>query len=260
MSGNIEDGQMMSGIEIAGHLRRPDNENLHSISPLTSGHFFDVADAVAGLRRGLLLRTGWTLLGSCPAHGAAPAADWWAVDLRSSPERERPALAPDGRLTRIPIDVPGAADLLAGRPTTADYATLYRNMSEHCAAELAAVATAVAERLPGSTVVGCSLGKDRTGVAVALLLSLVGLPEREILDADRAARAALGACPAASAVYARRRNVTEDEFGRRLAVGSSAVGALLTTVVERHGSAEGFLRAHGATSRTVDALRRALVG
>jgi hypothetical protein len=221
---------------------------------------FDVADAVAGLRRGLLLRTGWTLLGSCPDHGTAPAADWWAIDLRSGPERQRPAPVREGRLTLIPIDVPGAAEVFAGRPTAADYGVLYRSMAEHCAPQLAAVAAAVAERVPGSTVIGCSLGKDRTGVAVALLLSMLGVPDEAVLGADRAARAALGTCSAARTAYARRHGVTAAEFGRRLVVGPSAIGGLLTAVAESHGGAEGLLRAHGMTSSTVRALRRALVG
>lgn len=58
---------------------------------------------------------------------------------------------------------------------------LYVLMMEHCKLQISASLHAVA-RSPGPVLVNCLLGKDRTGVLVALLLSALGVPLPSILD------------------------------------------------------------------------------
>jgi protein-tyrosine phosphatase len=211
------------------------------------------------MRPGSLLRTGWSLTAPCAGHAAFPAW-WWALDLRSAPERSLALPAKADRELLVAVDVPGVGGLLAGHPDESVYGRLYRDMALRCGQDIVAAIAAVASHLPDPVVVGCSLGKDRTGLVVALILSLIGVPDLENLATDRAARVALGACPAAMGQYARLRGITPAELRRRLTLGTSAIGCLLTWITEEHRGTESFLRAQGMSSGTISAMRRGLSG
>jgi protein-tyrosine phosphatase len=102
------------------------------------------------------------------------------LDLRTQMEADLAPSALDGlpvRLTHISILT---GDLQA-LPLELD--AIYRYMIDHCGdtiAEAIKVLT-VADAFPA--LVHCSAGKDRTGIVVALILAVLGIPD-EVISAD----------------------------------------------------------------------------
>lgn len=94
----------------------------------------------------------------------------------------------------------------------------------------------VADPVRTPAVVHCHSGRDRTGVAVALLLDLLG-----------AERAAIGADYAVTGRY-----ITEHELAPERVV------RMLEKVDNRHGSVAGFLLEQGAGEQDLAATRRAM--
>ncbi|MEV8372887.1 tyrosine-protein phosphatase [Kribbella sp. NPDC056861] len=118
------------------------------------------ADGVAALRAagpGLVLdlRSDWEMKQTHPLDGDAVY-------------RRIPWIDPIREQERVPDDEPLMADIYRG--------SLDRNQGQIVQA-LRAIASAPAE---APVVVHCKSGKDRTGLLVALLLDLVGVPREEI--------------------------------------------------------------------------------
>ena len=89
------------------------------------------------------------------------------VGYRSLPLRD-----PDDAETAAALDAAGS-----------DVPTIYRLQLERCAARFADVLRAVASAPPGGVLIHCHAGKDRTGLAVALLLALADvLPDAIVED------------------------------------------------------------------------------
>ncbi len=68
----------------------------------------------------------------------------------------------------------------AGGDTATTFAELYVDVLEEHGTRIAEAVTAVAES-DGAVVVHCAAGKDRTGIVSALLLSLAGVPDDEVV-------------------------------------------------------------------------------
>ena len=111
----------------------------------------------------------------------------WPEELVISPNTF--AGSPDVRYTSIP--------LLADDPTPhAGLAGMYRHVLDARAPQLAEVVRALLDDDGLPAVIGCAAGKDRTGVAIALLLDLCGVP-RDVIIEDYAMSAAFFASPVA---------------------------------------------------------------
>jgi protein-tyrosine phosphatase len=117
---------------------------------------------------------------------------------------------------------------------------------------------ALAHAGPGTSVVHCAAGKDRTGVVCALALAVAGVPHDEIV-ADYALTAdvieGVVARLAASPTYA------EDMAARDVAVHTpraATMDRVLTLLEERHGGPLGWLEAHGFGADEQAALRARL--
>ncbi|MCJ7710626.1 MAG: tyrosine-protein phosphatase, partial [Chloroflexi bacterium] len=111
----------------------------------------------------------------------------WPEELVISPN----AFRNSGRVryTSIP--------LLADDPTPhAGLAGMYRHVLDARGTQLADVVRSLLEQDGLPAVFGCAAGKDRTGVTIALLLDLVGVP-RPIIVEDYAVSAHYFASPAA---------------------------------------------------------------
>jgi len=111
----------------------------------------------------------------------------------------------------------------------------------------------------GATLVHCAAGKDRTGVVVALALTVVGVPP-ESVAADYALTqsqmALILAHLARSDLY--DREVTQPD---QIPTASAEVmEAVLSAVQAEYGSVLGWLASHGWTERDTEALRAKLVG
>ncbi len=88
--------------------------------------------------------------------------------------------------------------LLADDPTPqAGLAGMYRHVFDVRAAQLAGVARALLSQDGLPAIVGCAAGKDRTGVVIAMLLDLVGVPTPIIVE-DYALTARFFSEPASS--------------------------------------------------------------
>lgn len=138
---------------------------------------------------------------------------------------------------------------------------LYVSMLQHGASAFAETARTVAGS-DGAVLVHCTAGKDRTGVAIALILDAVGV-ERAAIVEDYASSERNLAGP-----------WTERMFGMLQAMGLPRTPALddlvaatppvaILTALEwvdaNHDGAAGYLRSGGLTDAELDALRRRLV-
>lgn len=134
---------------------------------------------------------------------------------------------------------------------------LYGRMLRFCSASFARVVGAIASARAGGIVVHCQVGKDRTGLVSAVVLSLVGA-DRDSIAADYAvsherARPLFGE-------WVESAPTPELRERRRWLSGapSSAMTATLQLLDERYGGAEAYLRSAGASGRDLDAVRRLL--
>jgi protein-tyrosine phosphatase len=112
----------------------------------------------------------------------------------------------------------------------------------------------------GGVLIHCHAGKDRTGIVVALLLSLVGVPD-DAIAADYAL-----SYPNLIPVYDAlldERGVTDPAERARLHASRRSdpetILATLAHVRERHGGPESYLLAAGLTSDDLAALRTRLL-
>ena len=139
--------------------------------------------------------------------------------------------------------------LLADDPTPhAGLAGMYRHVLDARGSQLVDVVRAllVDDGLPA--IIGCAAGKDRTGVTVALLLDLVGVPRDVIID-DYALSARYFASPVAHIEL-------DDWRSGRLVVDSPPefMESALAHLDERHGGARRLLHRHGVTDEELDWL------
>jgi protein-tyrosine phosphatase len=180
------------------------------------------------------------------------------VDLRTIEEVSVAPGALDGtgaRICHVPLFDAAA---VGGLPP--ELAAVYRYMIDECGGAIAEAVGLLCRggALPG--LVHCTAGKDRTGLVVALLLGVAGVPD-EIIAADYALSDA-SADPGAARALGRIRAASG--VGRWLDLG--ALGAqpqimrdALARVREQAGSAAGYLLGNGLTQEDLDSLRAALV-
>ncbi|WP_062980502.1 tyrosine-protein phosphatase [Nocardia anaemiae] len=213
-------------------------------------HFQEVT--AGGSRSGVLYRTGWAMVMLCPSGPPLIERVGNRIDLRSDAESEAAQLAQPA--TRASIDLPGAAERIRAATCERELAEVYLETLRHCGSAFADVACAVAERVPEPTVIGCSLGKDRTGLAVALILTAVGIPIDVVIERDLRARAAILTCPHGLNAYVQNHNTTRAQLTRRCLTGGQALHLALTAV----GAPDAFLLDHGLPRSHIVALRTAL--
>ncbi|MCK9931189.1 tyrosine-protein phosphatase [Frankia sp. Mgl5] len=193
-------------------------------------------------------------------------------DLRTEAEIERaPSLLPGGvRCERLAIGGSAArtrelTDLVvAGRlaEVPPDFLTrVYDAMAETGAPTFGRLLTGLAEPDATPALFHCTAGKDRTGVAAALLLSLLGVDEAVILDDFELS--AVHYTDPKMARLRRRLDGTDVDVERYRAVFGApreALGTLLAALTERHGSVQGYLEeAAGTAPDLPERLRAQLV-
>ncbi|WP_242521904.1 tyrosine-protein phosphatase [Microbacterium esteraromaticum] len=230
-------------------IRVPGVSNLRDVGGIPVG--------AGRVRAGRLLRSG-QLAGLTPAGSALLAGRVQrVVDLRADDEvRAEPSALASVPTTRIPLFLGSTASFFT---EDIDLSGMYRHLVDESADRLAQAVRLIAQGVP--TLVHCTVGKDRTGVTVALALSAVG--------ADRAAVVADYALTASQLPEARTRAVVEyfrthlpdSRNAIQLATESPApvMAALLADIDERYGSAAEYLRAVGMSDAELDALRAFLV-
>jgi protein tyrosine/serine phosphatase len=102
----------------------------------------------------------------------------------------------------------------------------------------------------------CAAGKDRTGLVAAMVLGLLGVDD-ETIATDYAASATVVDMLLAR-LHARAPD-REPPGPRIMSAEASTMHAALDWMRDRHGSIEGYARAHGLTSAEITALRDAMI-
>ncbi|UNK69648.1 tyrosine-protein phosphatase [Microbacterium sp. H1-D42] len=179
------------------------------------------------------------------------------VDLRDDSEvTAEPSALTDVSTVRIPLFLGSAASFF---DEDMDLAGMYRHLVYDASDRLAEAVRVIAAG--ESTLVHCTVGKDRTGVTVALALSAVGA-DRDAVVADYALTASqLPAARNRAVIEYFRAHLPDARHAIQLATESPApvMAELLTEIDERYGSAAEYLRDAGLSGRELDALRAALV-
>ena len=174
------------------------------------------------------------------------------------PFRDSPRTVPGVRYVNVPINSgrdpaldPQVFAAFAGARSRAEAYVVDVDFNR---TGFARIAAAVAQAPAGGVVLHCQAGRDRTGIAVALLLSVVGVPDEAIAEDY-----------ALSAPYLLEHyEHIEDETVRReliadmVGVTPETMLTLLAHVREEHGGAAAYLAAGGATAEELDRLRRRL--
>ena len=125
----------------------------------------------------------------------------------------------------------------------------------------ALIARAVARAAPSGVVVHCGSGKDRSGIAVALMLSAVGVPDDTIAEDYALSTERLKA--SYERQIAERRITDQDEMARlrqQLSSRPETMLDLLAHLRYRYGGAETYLRGGGLAAEEIEMLSRRLLG
>ncbi|WP_157536914.1 tyrosine-protein phosphatase [Microbacterium sp. Root180] len=233
-------------------LEVPGAVNLRDVGGLPAG--------ASVTRHGVLFRSG--NLAQLEPQGTAALGELGVrriIDLRADDEVARSPSRIDGlevTTQRIPLFL-GSVESFFADDLSLD--EMYRRLVEDSSSLVVEVVRGILADQP--VLVHCTVGKDRTGVTVALTLAAAGV------ETD----AVIGDYARTEALLPERRNRRIVEFLRRmhpeavhledLATRSPApvMRALLSDVEERYGSPAEYLRAHGLTDEELVELRRVLL-
>ncbi|MFD0397201.1 tyrosine-protein phosphatase [Kitasatospora sp. NPDC127121] len=213
---------------------------------------FRDAGGIGALRRGVLYRSGsFHTLTDEGARRLKALGLRTVLDLRSPVELE---VWPDLRhgLDHEALNLP---TLPANRedvdqPWPEDQAALYPFMAQTAGPSLAAVVRRLA--VPGAlpALVHCAVGKDRTGLTIAVLQSLLGASEADVTADFLLSNVGLG--------LDRGPTPYVDETGTERVsrpVTAELLASALGWIHTRHSSLPAYLRAHGVTDEELTALR-----
>ena len=183
------------------------------------------------------------------------------VDLRSAaevPTAGHPFArrsAADGSLTylNLPLLDDGNPAGLAAVNAAERTEDVYIGMLEHFRGPIAAIVRAVARAPDGTVLIHCHAGQDRTGLVVALLLALAGVPYPTI-----AADYALSSTylqPLYEGWLSALATTEADRSAWWLASPPDAMLAVLATLDARHGGVHAYLRAAGVSPAELERIR-----
>jgi protein tyrosine/serine phosphatase len=183
------------------------------------------------------------------------------VDLRFNEEREAdpPAELPV-EVTHVSLFGDGLDEhyaaqldaLAAAAPTPADATkVVYLDFVERYASRFPAVFSAIAHAPEGAVLVHCHGGKDRTGLVVAMLLTLAGVPRDEVVADYAISEQNL------AEIHARWQDEaeSEEERARRARISGcppEAMRGVLDEIERRYGGVREYLLAAGAADDELD--------
>jgi protein-tyrosine phosphatase len=241
------------------------------------------------LASGVLFRSD--ALGALSDTGLQGLADLrigTVIDLRTDGERSRSAdrLPDDGSITLVPLPVQGGAmdemvrrllpaadgtplteaqlaEVLDQVPTLEDlYVAILGGSAPQFATVARAVIAASRTERPG-VLFHCTAGKDRTGLAAALLLQVAGVP-RDLIVEDYTQTGKNLARGFAEALTGLITSIGVPLTPRLKALATespaSAIEAAIDWIAAEHGDAAAYLRSGGLTDDEVAELRRVLRG
>ncbi len=183
------------------------------------------------------------------------------VDFRSDVERERDA-TPDTRrfgiaVVHAPVFQHDASPAgMAGE--FPGFAAVYAMFLEVGGAAYRTLFETLAEA-DGRVLFHCAAGKDRTGVAAALLLELAGVDEATIIEDYVLTERLLAPLKDQWLPQMRERGFDEAKASALLAAPREDMEATLARLRERYGSAEGYAREIGVSDDAISAVRARLI-
>jgi protein-tyrosine phosphatase len=122
------------------------------------------------------------------------------------------------------------------------------------AEQIAAMARAVANAVPGGVLIHCLAGKDRTGIAIALMLALVGVSEADIA-ADYTLSAPNLAAELAAALAAAPDDEARARLERSYDARAETMLATLAHLRTRHDGAKVYLTRAGLSDADIERIR-----
>ncbi|MBD0708890.1 MULTISPECIES: tyrosine-protein phosphatase [unclassified Streptomyces] len=200
------------------------------------------AGGVGGLPKGLLFRSG--ALDGLTAEGARGLTGLGirtVVDLRSLPEvAARPDVLHGSGIGHLHVPV------FAEQRWPDEQMELYPAMAEHAGRAALTVLRRLTAEEPAPVLVHCASGKDRTGVVVAVLQSLLGASEAEVTADFVRSNTELGLTTDSASPSPRAHNTRPVE--------PRHLHRALLWIRSHHGSLPTWLRSHGATAHEVTTL------
>lgn len=218
------------------------------------------------LREGVLIRAdslvelsprGWEAVGAAGVANVVDLRDHDAIP--SAPPEElgieitRVELYPDNAL---PTGQLAGEDFVAAEDLAAFFGQRYVNTLERRAPQVAAAVHAAAAA-EGSLVVHCQAGKDRTGVVVALVLRLAGVPIETIV-ADYVLSETEGRVALERWVDAAPDEEQRAHRDRRVGAPAGAMRRMLEELEDRYGGARAYLLGAGVPEKDLDHLTEKL--
>jgi protein-tyrosine phosphatase len=179
------------------------------------------------------------------------------LDLRTEAEAELAPSALDGladRRTHVSL----LAGDLAALPLELD--AIYRFMIDQCGGTIGEAIRVLADGSAFPALVHCSAGKDRTGVVVALILAVLGVPD-EVIAADYELSAAYLDTESTPAIAQLQASTGLGAELTRPLLSSPAplILDVLAWARAAGGSVDGYLLDRGLTGEDLDRLRAALL-
>lgn len=179
------------------------------------------------------------------------------IDLRSDDEVElAPSRVSGIEMMRVPLFLGSVASFFQNDVSLDD---MYRELLYRSTSAVVRAVRGIAERNP--VLVHCTVGKDRTGVTVAMALAAAGVEEDAIVADYALTESMLPEWRSRQIVTRLRETHPEARHMVDLATRSPApvMRGLLTEVAAHHGSAAEYLRQNGVTEGELVALRDALI-
>jgi hypothetical protein len=214
-------------------------------------------------QQGVLYRSDAPYPGDEVPAGAPQWPPATVIDLRSQGEAGAGYRWPAGVIVhQIPLMRRAAVVTDTARPARdrpIRLAPLYQAMLQTVAPDLASM-VGIAARSTGPALVHCAAGKDRTGVAIAVLLLTAGVePESVVADYEATAshmRALLGRLRA----QGRRLPVDVDANSELLGTPAEAIGAVVKSLTGWPGGPAAWVTEHGASDGDLSRWRDRLAG
>ncbi|MEV8266613.1 tyrosine-protein phosphatase [Microbacterium sp. NPDC076911] len=234
-------------------------------APLVAGamNFRDTGGLSAGVgftRRSILFRSGnLARLEPAGTRALGELGLRRIIDLRSDTEVTHEPSRIEGlpiTTQHVPLFLGSVASMFANDISLDE---MYQLLLDDSALGVVAAVRGIISDQP--VLVHCTVGKDRTGVVVAIALASAGVDVDAVVG-DYARTESLLPAQRNEAVVARlRQRHPEARHIEDLATRSPApvMSSLLSRVSERYGSAADYLRAHGISDDEIDELRRVLI-